>query len=677
MSAPGSGRLSKKTTEEPESPLSCSSPLQTLRPEPIFETQTPGSKKSSASSLHSKRSPPVLSRTSSRGYTTDPGALLDRDNARLETGSLQSKATTAVSLADADAQATSGGTRETYISHPERSAFDNLSLRHQRSFGHGTARTGSDTADSLSIRSSIPGTEAPGAGSIFGDVTDIHDGSRSHSECVEEATHEIFNDSNEVDIDFENEFELIGEPDENNHSGMLARDRTSEAMDAHNHALDALVQKWKLKRKHYLILSSAGKPIYTRHGDNGLISDFIGIIQTIISFFAESENQLRCFSSEGTKIVVLSKGPLHLVAISRLVESDSQIRLQLEALYMQILSTLTLPALTHIFSVRPSTDLSTPLQGTEVLLSSLADSFTRGSPSTLLSALECLKIRKSHRAIINNTFLSARVDDLLYGLIVAEGKLVSVIRPKKHSLHPGDMQLIFNMIFEADGVKAGGGDRWIPICLPGFNNTGYLYMFVGFLDTTDIEDGSPEKSPVEDDGEGTVAVVLISANKEAFFSLQEMRDALVQQLKKNKSTTILQKAINNGRPRPTDIAPGTPVRHFIFKSKPNVQFTMSSYSPEFTSLLQRRRLFSAYHALHSSVHSKHGHVRVQHVVSSSFNSLAWVTATFELYMVASPSANRNALSQSASKIVQWAQKEGERLFIIGGAVSSRAFPWTK
>jgi hypothetical protein len=103
------------------------------------------------------------------------------------------------------------------------------------------------------------------------------------------------------------------------------------------------------------------------------------------------------------------------VAISRILESDTQLKLQLEALYMQILSTLTLPALNHLFSVRPSTDLKRPLQGSETLLSTLADSFTRGSPSTLLSALECLKIRKSHRQTINNTLLKAKVNNLLYG----------------------------------------------------------------------------------------------------------------------------------------------------------------------------------------------------------------------------------------------------------------------
>ena len=36
--------------------------------------------------------------------------------------------------------------------------------------------------------------------------------------------------------------------------------------------------------------------------------------------------------------------------------------------------------------------------------------------------------------------------------------------------------------------------------------------------------------------------------------------------------------------------------------------------------------------------------------------------------MADPHASRNALAQSAYKVVQWAQREEERIFIIGGAV---------
>lgn len=82
------------------------------------------------------------------------------------------------------------------------------------------------------------------------------------------------------------------------------------------------------------------------------------------------------------------------------------------------------------------------------------------------------------------------------------------------------------MIFEADGVKAGGGESWIPVCLPGFNSTGYLYMYVSFIDLNDESGGviTDDDTPKDE----SVAIVLISADKESFFQLQEMRNKLVE-----------------------------------------------------------------------------------------------------------------------------------------------------
>jgi len=297
------------------------------------------------------------------------------------------------------------------------------------------------------------------------------------------------------------------------------------------------------------------------------------------------------FTAGDARFVISTEGPLYLVAISKLKETDSQLRSQLHALYMQILSTLTLPTLTQLFTNRPNTDLRRPLEGTESLLSSLADTFTKGSASALLSALECLKIKKSQRHVINNTILKARTPNLLYGLIVAGGRLVSVARPKRHSLHPGDLQLIFNMLFEAGSVKAGGGENWIPLCLPGFNNRGYLYMYVSFLSAREDANPNDERPSTASSTSRNdeIAVLLISADKESFFELKEMRDVVVEQLEKNGSMGIIKRAVRDGRQSATDIVPGTPLRHFLYKSRTNVQFTMPSFSPHFGTALARRK----------------------------------------------------------------------------------------
>ncbi|KUI66122.1 Vacuolar fusion protein MON1 [Cytospora mali] len=445
---------------------------------------------------------------------------------------------------------------------------------------------------------------------------------------------------------------------------------------------------WRSKLKHYMILSSAGKPIWSRHGDLSLINSSMGVVQTIISFYEGMENPLQGFTAGNTRFVVSTEGPLYFVAISRLGESDVQLRDQLKALYMQILSTLTLPTLTKIFVHRPSTDLRTPLQGTESLLSSLADSFTKGSPSSMLGALECLKIRKSQRHTINNAFLKVRTEKLLYGLIVAGGKLVSVIRPRRHSLHPSDLQLIFNMLFESGGIKAGGGENWVPLCLPAFNSSGYLYMYVSFFDEAlSDETMEPVPSPEEQ-----IAIILISPDKESFYDLKEMRDKVADSLNKNGSLNIIKTAAKLGRPKVTDVAPGSQISHFLYKSRANVQFCMSTLEPFSGSpvtshsstagdanedveessnndgLVSRRRLMTHYHQLHASVHARHSHLKVLHCVGQDATSLAWVTPIFEFYCVAGPNASRAVLTQGANKIIQWARKEEERIFIIGGGV---------
>ncbi|CAK7268946.1 Vacuolar fusion protein mon1 [Sporothrix epigloea] len=429
---------------------------------------------------------------------------------------------------------------------------------------------------------------------------------------------------------------------------------------------------WKAKLKHYMILSSAGKPIWSRHGDLSLINSYMGVVQTIISFYEGAENPLQGFTAGNARFVIATEGPLYLVAISRLGESDAQLREQLRALYMQILSTLTLPTLKNIFANRPSTDLRKPLQGTESLLASLADSFTKGSPSALLGALECLRLRKSQRSSITSTFLKQRTEKLLYGLIVAGGKLVSVIRPRKHSLHPSDLQLIFNMLFESGGIQTGGGENWIPLCLPAFNNRGYLYMYVSFFD----DDGNEMKkthsadrtaSTASDEG---IAIILISTDKESFYDLKEMREKVAQTMAKNGTLALIRAAAAAGRPRVADILKrsGTSLQisHFLYKSRANVQFAMSA--EETQTREARRRLMTLYHQLHAAVHARHTHLKILHCVGEDATSLAWVTPVFEFYCVAGPNASRAVVTQDANRIVQWAKREEERLFIIGGGV---------
>lgn len=590
--------------------------------------------------------PPLPPRPISKAPASGSGTM--------ERPKLQSNPTTAVSTTNIETLSFPDGSRGTFTSSDgaTTSGQENVSIPGDMASMRGTMPGTSDLDEVMSVVSTAP-TLRPA-----GDLESLLVGDTSRrspawellrSQSTTRRPFEALKLDDESPLwNFEKEFHSI--PDESQ----------KEWTDSDR------VTIWKSKLKHYMILSSAGKPIYSRHGDLALINSSIGVVQTIISFYEGAKNPLMGFTAGNTRFVIVTEGPLYLVAISKLGESDSQLRSQLNALYMQILSTLTLPTLLHIFKNRPSTDLRKALEGTDSLISSLADNFTKGSPSMLLGALECLKMRKSQRSSITNVFLksNAKTNNLLYGLIVASGKLVSVIRPRKYSLHPSDLQLVFNMLFESGSIKSGGGESWIPLCLPAFNNRGYLYMYVRFLDNP-----TPGTNPNADgSSEDEIAIILISTDKESFFELQKMSDNVVSELKKKGSMDIIKSAAKTGRPKIAEIAPGAEISHFLFKSKANVQFFMPSLEPHFNDMISHRRFMSLYHSLHDTVHAKHSHLKVMHCVNETSTSLAWITPIFEFYCVAGPNSSRQMMTLGANKIIQWAKREEERLFIIGGGI---------
>jgi len=592
-----------------------------------------------------------------RPTTADMGSLqLPKRTSRPQ---LQSHATTALSLTDVQIQSR-GDNASAQSSPTSREPSQKRSLSR-----FGRFKNNSETDDSASIQSYAPTLDVP-----YDNVSMLGDEPSPAWKALNSQMGAV--DALQLDEEFQDAL-----------SERIAFEFDDLEARAANGSNDSvLLDQWRSKLKHFFILSASGKPVYSRHGDDQLVSHYVGVAQTLISFYQGSDDPLKTFTAGDVRFVMLPKGPLNLVAVSKMGESEAQLRNQLESLYMQILSTLTLPSLEKIFSNRPGTDLRRPLQGTDVLLDGLSDGFTRGSPSTLLSSLECLRLRKTHRRTINETLLKVRSPDLLYGLIVAAGRLVSVVRPKKHSLHPGDLHLIFNMLFEAGSVKAGGGENWIPLCLPGFNNTGFLYMYVSFLSPSEAalvastasaaerpSTASSDKSgkhPVTSDD---LAIVLISPNKNAFDSLRAMRDALIASLAQTKMLSALATAMQAGRaPCATLLPGGTPLKHFLYKSRGNVQFTMPSFEPHFAGAVARRKLMTLYAQLHEAVHARTSHLKVLHAVSREATALAWVTPVFELYCVAAPAASRQTVTQAANRVVQWIRKEEERVFIIGGAV---------
>jgi hypothetical protein len=95
---------------------------------------------------------------------------------------------------------------------------------------------------------------------------------------------------------------------------------------------------------------------------------------------------------------------------------------------------------------------------------------------------------------------------LLYSLILAGPELhpVTLLRPKKHSIHPTDLHLLLNLIRSSPALRQVDNESWLPICLPKFNQEGFLHVYVTF-----VREG--------------VGLVWVSSDKGAFEELREGR----------------------------------------------------------------------------------------------------------------------------------------------------------
>lgn len=141
-----------------------------------------------------------------------------------------------------------------------------------------------------------------------------------------------------------------------------------------------------------------------------------------------------------------------------------------------------------------------------------------------------------------------------------------------------------------------------------------------------------------------------------------------QHLHKTNSLTFIRDAVRAGRPTVSSITPGTPLRHFLYKSRGNVQFVMPSFTPSFPTPLARRKLLSLYTHLQASLHAAPARPKIHHQTATTHACLAWSTPVFELYAVAPAGATKAGLASAANRVVQWVRREEERVFIIGGAV---------
>lgn len=345
-------------------------------------------------------------------------------------------------------------------------------------------------------------------------------------------------------------------------------------------------------KQHFFILSSAGKPIYSMHGSYDIFVVYSGIIQTIVSFFkysSKNEENIKLIESideltgKPIKFVFLDKSPIILMSIVQSNKS-TQIELyqQLDFIYSFILSALSKPYIDKIFNKYANFDLRNLLGKTDVsTLDSICEDLANNlNISQIMGGLQCLRMHLSIRTRLEKKLIKFKSDNLLYGLIIGPNeKLISIMRPKRHTLHTSDLMILFEMIFNTNTFKYKNDNEnkkfeenemnivtnetfWVPICLPKFNATGHLYNHIQFFQLNDerllkLHDINYENSMNNNnnnnkstDSDNTkIGIILMSPYKDSFNELRKISNEIAKTILFDGKifTDIWNSLVGNGR----------------------------------------------------------------------------------------------------------------------------------
>ncbi|KLO16737.1 DUF254-domain-containing protein [Schizopora paradoxa] len=262
--------------------------------------------------------------------------------------------------------------------------------------------------------------------------------------------------------------------------------------------------------RQYFVLTDAGKPVFassTLADDYDNLASTAGLMQALLSVFIDDGDKLRFINAGKTRISFLLRTPLYYCCVSKWGEPESVTRSHLEYLHMQILSIVTASQLKRVFERRANFDLRRLLGGAETFLHLM---LTRLQTDLAIStsSLHCLPLdatlrRKAGEILVPNS----KMKEVLYVMLISRGRVLTIVRPRKRSVHPADLHILLNTIHAPAIFEAATTTpvSWLPICLPKFNADGFLHAYVQFLRPGDtvIEDTQSEAQTTSSDAVGS------------------------------------------------------------------------------------------------------------------------------------------------------------------------------
>uniref|UniRef100_A0A0R3RXN0 GRIP domain-containing protein n=1 Tax=Elaeophora elaphi TaxID=1147741 RepID=A0A0R3RXN0_9BILA len=389
----------------------------------------------------------------------------------------------------------------------------------------------------------------------------------------------------------------------------------------------------ELSRREFtvFVLSEVGKPIFASCGHEEQLCSLIALIQTFVMVVTSWNDSLKRIRSAHMQISFSYRSPLILCIVSR---DGFQLDAQVDLVYKQMLSIICRAQLVSIFETKgPNFDLRFMLQGMNDI-------------AVFMRSIRIFPMAFADREQFTNAIVSAvndaKVENVVYGLVLANRQLITIVRMKGITLNPCDLHLLINLIDCNPSLK--NADNWIPICLPQFNDTGFLYAYVSF-----IWEGS------------SACLLLLSLERGAFETLRGVKETIITKLRSSKLRVSLKNAVDN--PSSFDIQADVPsdLWHFTYKNRCSSQICCSQHLLPFIEKNERWKLQEYYKKMFA-YSMRTPTLRHIFITRPECCLLSNVTSNYELHCVLSPFVTRASASAHVDRLLKMLKKEEAKFF---------------
>ncbi|KCV71820.1 hypothetical protein H696_01238 [Fonticula alba] len=492
---------------------------------------------------------------------------------------------------------------------------------------------------------------------------------------------------------------------------------------------------WSRRKKHFFILSSSGKPIYSFHGNEGEMSTMMGFLQAFISLFLDSRSaappgprsgagaastapstptgpggdpgsgslhsvdfqtdagldMVRAVKFGRNQIVFLLKQHIYLVAVSRLGEPELHLRQQLQYLYSHLVSVLSVSQIHSIFSNSQNYDLRNLLnQADTARLDSLARRMER-EPMFWLNTVPVFPMQATLRealvASIQRASEEVQRDRLLATLVIHKySSIITASFSPRYPLYTSDVHLIMNTVASKNLQHFIG--VWLPICLPRFNPTAFLFAYVSTIETApDIcvvilstdPSGVDSAQRTSNNIQSSILEILRPMHDAGGLGGSSMQWPLIWEYAGFPSFTPSQMS-------PHDIKGSLLgfLRHYVYISSATRQHHASPWITPYSIPRHQRRLLRMYRHAHQMIHTRTRPLRMFWTIGSHEIVVGWryassasalplaadprggggsVQDNFEMYLAFAPHTRKDDALSTIEILMRWVALNEKNAFM--------------